>query len=176
MSLPVKQSLYRARWDANETVRQAVSALHEAVDENISAMCFEESYDSRRTDDFMIMNDLAQALNKDEELYLAWQPKVCLKSGKTVGLEALIRWNHPERGELFPSEFIPLAGKTNLISDLTNWVIDHTIEQLARWDREYDLIPVFDQRQRTRLRKARFCRSAGGKISGGSVTQFYSGH
>lgn len=128
--------------NANETVRQAVSALHEAIDENISAMCFEESYDSRRTDDFMIMNDLAQALNKDEELYLAWQPKVCLKTGKTVGLEALIRWNHPERGELFPSEFIPLAGKTNLISDLTNWVIDHTIEQLARWDREYDLIPV----------------------------------
>ena len=128
--------------DANETVRQAVSALHEAIDENISAMCFEESYDSRRTDDFMIMNDLAQALNKDEELYLAWQPKVCLKTGKTVGLEALIRWNHPERGELFPSEFIPLAGKTNLISDLTNWVIDHTIEQLARWDREYELIPV----------------------------------
>jgi len=128
--------------DANETVRQAVSALHEAIDENISGMFFDESYDSRRTDDFMIMNDLAQALNKDEELYLAWQPKVCLKTGKTVGLEALIRWNHPERGELFPSEFIPLAGKTNLISDLTNWVIDHTVEQLARWDREYDLIPV----------------------------------
>ncbi|NYS30910.1 EAL domain-containing protein [Pantoea sp. WMus005] len=130
------------KMDANETVRQAVSALHEGIDENISAMCFEQSYDSRRTDDFMIMNDLAQALNKDEELYLAWQPKVCLKTGKTVGLEALIRWNHPERGELFPSEFIPLAGKTNLISDLTNWVIDHTVEQLARWNREYDLIPV----------------------------------
>ena len=128
--------------NANETVRQAVSALHEAIDENISAMCFEQSYDSRRTDDFMIMHDLAQALNKDEELYLAWQPKVCLKTGKTVGLEALIRWNHPERGELFPSEFIPLAGKTNLISDLTCWVIDHTVEQLTRWDREYDLIPV----------------------------------
>ena len=128
--------------DANETVRQAVSALHEAIDENISAMSFDESYDSRRTDDFMIMNDLAQALKKDEELYLAWQPKVCLKTGKTVGLEALIRWNHPERGELFPSEFIPLAGKTNLISDLTNWVIDHVLEQLARWNRDYNLIPV----------------------------------
>ena len=128
--------------NANETIRQAVSALHEAIDENINAMSFDESYDSRRTDDFMIMNDLAQALKKDEELYLAWQPKVCLRTGKTVGLEALIRWNHPERGELFPSEFIPLAGKTNLISDLTNWVIDHTVEQLARWNREYDLIPV----------------------------------
>jgi len=128
--------------NANETIRQAVSALHEAIDENINAMSFDESYDSRRTDDFMIMNDLAQALNKDEELYLAWQPKVCLRTGKTVRLEALIRWNHPERGELFPSEFIPLAGKTNLISDLTNWVIDHTVEQLARWNREYDLIPV----------------------------------
>ncbi len=131
-----------AQMDANETMRQALSALHEAVDENISAMVFDESYDTRRTEDFMIMNDLAQALHKNEELYLAWQPKICLRTGKTVGLEALIRWNHPERGELFPSEFIPLAGKTNLISDLTNWVIDHTIEQLARWNREYDLIPV----------------------------------
>jgi len=128
--------------DANETVRQAVSALHEAIDQEVSAMVFDESYDTRRTDDFMIMNDLAQALKKNKELYLAWQPKVCLKTGKTVGLEALIRWNHPERGELFPSEFIPLAGQTNLISDLTTWVIDHTIEQLAHWNREYNLIPV----------------------------------
>lgn len=128
--------------NANEMVRQAVSALHEAIDENISAMSFDESYDTRRTDDFMIMNDLAQALKKDEGLYLAYQPKVCLKTGKTVGLEALIRWHHAERGELFPSEFVPLAGKTNLISDLTNWVIDHLIEQLARWNREYSLIPV----------------------------------
>ncbi len=95
----------------NEILRQAASALHEAIGENVSAMSFHESYDTRRTEDFLMMNDLATALKKDEGLYLAYQPKVCLKSGRTVGLEALIRWNHPDRGELFPSAFIPLAKK-----------------------------------------------------------------
>jgi len=128
--------------DANEIVRQAVSALHECIYQNCGAMTFDHSYDSRRTDDFLIMNDLAQALKKDEGLYLAYQPKVCLKTGRTVGLEALIRWHHPERGELFPADFVPLAVKTNLISVLTDWVIDRVIVQLKTWKQEYQLIPV----------------------------------
>ncbi|HCP26598.1 sensor domain-containing phosphodiesterase [Pantoea ananatis] len=128
--------------DANEVVRQAVSALHECIHQNMGAMTFDHAYDSRRTEDFLIMNDLAQALKKDEGLYLAYQPKVCLKTGKTVGLEALIRWHHPERGELFPADFIPLAIKTNLISVLTDWVIDRVIIQLKKWNNEFELIPV----------------------------------
>lgn len=128
--------------DANEVVRQAVSALHECIHQNSGAMTFDHAYDSRRTEDFLIMNDLAQALKKDEGLYLAYQPKVCLKTGKTVGLEALIRWHHPEKGELFPADFIPLAVKTNLISVLTDWVIDRAIIQLKQWNNEFELIPV----------------------------------
>ncbi|MBE5251537.1 EAL domain-containing protein [Mixta mediterraneensis] len=127
---------------ANEILRQAVSALHEAIGEGEGATPFHEDYDTRRTEDFLIMNDLAAALKKDEGFYLVYQPKVCLRTGKTVGLEALIRWNHPERGELYPAEFIPLAKKTNLLSDLTEWIIDRLIAQLACWKKEYALIPV----------------------------------
>ncbi|WP_187487724.1 EAL domain-containing protein [Duffyella gerundensis] len=127
---------------ANEALRQAVSALHEGIHTNVTAMPFDTSYDSRRTDDFLIMNDLASALKMDEDLYLVYQPKICLHSGKTVGLEALIRWDHPLRGELFPSQFIPLAKKTNLLSELTDWVINRVIAQLKTWNQEYTLIPV----------------------------------
>ncbi|MGG6244909.1 putative bifunctional diguanylate cyclase/phosphodiesterase, partial [Pantoea allii] len=150
--------------DANEVVRQAVSALHECIHQNGGAMTFDHAYDSRRTEDFLIMNDLAQALKKDEGLYLAYQPKVCLKTGKTVGLEALIRWHHPERGELFPVDFIPLAVKTNLISVLTDWVIDRVIIQLTQWNKEFELIPVSVNVSERDFSRAEFASSLASKM------------
>lgn len=149
---------------ANEILRQAVSALHEAIGQDINAMSFDESYDTRHTDDFLIMNDLAVALKKDEGLYVAYQPKVCLKTGKTVGLEALIRWNHPERGELFPADFIPLAKKTNLLSDLTEWIISRVIDQLKKWNVEYTLIPVSINVSEKDFSKADFASTLAAKI------------
>lgn len=153
-----------AALSANETLRQAVSALHEAININVSAMPFDQSYDTRRTDDFLIMNDLAAALKMDEDLYLVYQPKICLHSGKTVGIEALIRWEHPTRGELFPSTFIPLARKTNLLSELTEWVIKRVIEQLKIWDKQYVLIPVSINASERDFSKPDFAHRLAGKM------------
>ena len=66
-------------------------------------------------------------------LYLVFQPKICLHTGKPVGLEALLRWKHPVEGEIPPGRFIPLAVGTSLMAELTDWVIDSTIRQLQRW-------------------------------------------
>ena len=78
------------------------------------------------------MTDLKTALRDNIGLYLVYQPKICLQSGKPVGLEALIRWRHPSRGELSPAAFIPLAEQTDLLSVLTAWIIDQAVERLRR--------------------------------------------
>lgn len=78
------------------------------------------------------MNDLSAALRSGEGLHLIYQPKICLRTGKPVGLEALIRWKHAVHGELLPSTFIHLTGQTSLLSLLTEWVVTESISQMVR--------------------------------------------
>lgn len=127
---------------AQEALRRAVSALHEAIGRDVPAMRFSEATDARHTLDFTLMNDLAAALREDRGLWLAYQPKVCLQSGLPVGLEALVRWRHPVRGELSPALFVPLAEQTELLSALTAWVTDRAIARLARLRNSCIQLPV----------------------------------
>jgi len=127
---------------AQEALRRAVSALHEAIGRGVPAMRFSAASDARHTQDFTLMNDLAAAMREDKGLWLAFQPKICLHSGKPVALEALIRWHHPVRGELSPALFVPLAEQTSLLSDLTTWVIDRVISRLARLRNSCIQLPV----------------------------------
>lgn len=100
--------------------------------------------DSRRTDDgvafynnrsdaahiraFRILADLPAALAEPAQLSLNFQPRVDLATGRCHGAEALIRWRHPELGNITPGEFIPLAEQTALIHPLTDWVLDHALD------------------------------------------------
>ena len=87
-------------------------------------------YDIYNESRLTLMSDLREALTQNQtELY--YQPKICLQSGKIVGLEALIRWHHPVRGWVYPSDFIPLAEETGVIPQLTRWAIDRGIRDLA---------------------------------------------
>jgi len=75
-----------------------------------------------------LISELRVALS-DNQLILHYQPKLDLRSGRTVGVEALVRWKHPTRGLTFPDTFIPLAERTGLINPLTTWVVTAALRQ-----------------------------------------------
>ena len=79
-----------------------------------------------------LVGELREAI-ASSQLVLYYQPVIELASGKIEGVEALVRWKHPKRGLIMPDEFIPIAEETGLISELGNWVLRNSVEQLRRW-------------------------------------------
>ena len=101
----------------------------------------EEASQARRR--FSIETELRHALEKDE-LKLFYQPLINLQSGKVSGFEALARWTHADRGEISPTEFIPVAEESGLILTLGRWAMDKAAQTLAGWDRETgDKLPLY---------------------------------
>jgi diguanylate cyclase (GGDEF)-like protein len=86
-----------------------------------------------------LLGDLRRGMDSGE-LELHYQPKVILETGRTAGMEALVRWQHPVRGLMAPEEFIPLAEQSYLMRDLTFQVVDRALEQAAAW--RQDGLPV----------------------------------
>ena len=91
----------------------------------------------RAVDDRQLYNDLISALDGNE-FFLVYQPYIDLRTAQIVGVEALIRWDHPTLGILEPSQFIPMAEKSDLIISLDNWVLWQACRQLRAWQ-DHDL-------------------------------------
>lgn len=81
---------------------------------------------------FSLEGDLRSAI-ENEELTVVYQPKLDMTTGALSGMEALVRWDHPSKGNVSPTEFIPLAEETGLILPLGRWVLSHACEQMQRW-------------------------------------------
>ena len=86
--------------------------------------------------------DLRRAVETENELFLHYQPKVHLDTGRLHGVEALCRWNSPALGLVAPSEFIPVAEASGLIVPLGDWVLKETCRQLAAWRAQGFMLPV----------------------------------
>lgn len=91
--------------------------------------------DQKAQEEMLIGRDLHGAVERNE-FELWYQPQVALASGQIVGLEALIRWNHPKRGFLPPDTFIPIAESNGTISAIGAWVVDEACRQAALWRRD----------------------------------------
>ncbi|MCC5645980.1 EAL domain-containing protein [Nostoc sp. CHAB 5824] len=80
---------------------------------------------------------LRNALLKQEEFRLYYQPIISLTTGKIIGFEALIRWHHPEQGIISPQDFIPLAEETGMIVSIGQWVLYEACRQMHRWHKQF---------------------------------------
>lgn len=76
--------------------------------------------------------DIRLALERNE-FVVYYQPKICTQSERVIGVEALVRWQHPERGIVYPSDFIPLAEETRLMSDISDWVLKKACQEVGEW-------------------------------------------
>lgn len=76
-----------------------------------------------------------------QELQVHYQPIVCLASGKITGFEALVRWQHPDRGLLYPADFLPLAAETDLDLAIDRWVLGQACRQIVIWQRQFPHTP-----------------------------------
>lgn len=93
---------------------------------------FTESMNQASEERFQLENSMRKAL-QNNEMKLYYQPQVSVASGQIVGMEALIRWQHPEKGFISPASFIPIAEESGLIVQIGEWVIQEACRQSAKW-------------------------------------------
>jgi diguanylate cyclase (GGDEF)-like protein len=118
--------------DDQTLLRRADIAMYAAKRQNSAFAFFDTRHEVARLEHLSLLSDLQRAV-KDSELRAYYQPKLDLKSGRVVGAEALVRWKHPQRGLLSPSEFLPYAEQTGYISVVTRWMLAVTLRQCGTW-------------------------------------------
>ncbi|MCZ2497990.1 EAL domain-containing protein [Xylophilus sp. Kf1] len=118
--------------DIGDVLRRAASALHQARQDDHRFAWFTERTDASSRRAFALLQSVPRGL-AEGEFRLVYQPKMDLHTRGYQGVEALIRWNHPQFGPLSPAEFIPLVEASRLIHPLTEWVLHTALAQLAAW-------------------------------------------
>lgn len=119
---------------ADDLIAWADIALYQAKERGRGCYIF---YQSEMTERVQREAELAHMLSSArflQQLHMEYQPQFCCQSGKLIGFEALLRWQHPEIGAISPLTFIPVAEKRGMIDDIGFWVAQHVATQIASWD------------------------------------------
>ncbi len=121
--------------DVDELLSGADMAMYRAKQARTGCALYDEALNQHTPERLALVSDLRRGLDRDE-LLLEYQPKIDLSHGRFCGVEALVRWRHPERGLMAPAEFVGLAEHTGIIRPLTTWVIKEALRQTQRWRAE----------------------------------------
>ncbi|GAA4603652.1 diguanylate cyclase (GGDEF)-like protein [Actinoplanes octamycinicus] len=123
----------RAGETADELLRRADVAMYEAKGQGKGRLVgYTAEMDQRTAEQSRLAADLRTALDTDQ-LHLLYQPIVAMPGGELYGVEALVRWTHPERGPVGPATFIPAAERTGLIVPLGSWILQEACRQATAW-------------------------------------------
>lgn len=124
--------------NAETLLRAADTAMYRAKAKGRNSFEFYQPELTERADDrFTVISDLRLGLERGE-FFLHYQPKVDAQSGKMLGVEALVRWRHPDKGMMAPDRFIALAEQTDLIIPLGDWVLETACRQAVAWNETSD--------------------------------------
>ncbi len=118
--------------DVEALLRNADIAMYSAKDRSLGVCVYGSELDDHSPERLGLLGDLRRAIDAGE-LVVHWQPKVSLPGGEVRGVEALLRWHHPQRGMIPPGVFIPAAERTPVIRPLTRYVLEAAVAQCARW-------------------------------------------
>ncbi|WP_208430614.1 GGDEF and EAL domain-containing protein [Methyloligella halotolerans] len=121
--------------DPQDVIRMAQSAAEDARQGERKLSFYSPKLDEEERRRYRLLADIREAIRGEGHLYLAYQPRIDVETQRCVGAEALLRWTHPELGAISPGEFIPLLERTSLTRQLTAWVIETAVDQMATWKR-----------------------------------------
>ena len=125
---------------AEDLLRSADRAMYRAKNSSeVYSLASEAGATGKALKRLELEGDLRRAIER-EQFRVCYQPMVSLENGRIVGMEALVRWEHPERGLLLPSEFVPVAEENALIIPIGSWVLRRACEQARAWQEQYPSI------------------------------------
>ena len=127
--------------DPATLMQRADMAMYEAKQKGQGVGAYSPDIDQHSPERLAMLGQLRRGIAQGE-LFLHYQPKISLDSSEVIGVEALVRWKHPERGLVRPDEFIPFAEHTGLVGPLTRCVLDLALAQVRRWADAGHRIPV----------------------------------
>jgi len=121
--------------DMDELITNADTAMYDAKqDGRNNYKIYSKSMGNHISSQMSIEQDLKDAVNNKTGLEVFYQPKIDTNTNTISGAEALIRWNHPTKGLIFPDDFIHVAESTGIILDMGNWIIEESISQIKEWN------------------------------------------
>ncbi len=122
--------------EPQDVLRMSHSAAEDARRAERRLSLYSPELDDAAKRRYRLLIDIREALVTKGQLHLAYQPRIDVASQKCIGAEALLRWTHPELGNIPPGDFIPLLERTSLTRQLTAWVLDTAIAQMAAWQED----------------------------------------